>query len=309
MTSSQTTLHLVDSIEYVEANCFQHQLAHALGRLPNVRTVQLADLDKQPAGSFSRVACCLKQRTLFKYASALKIWLKDVPVVVYDQDPWQSFMDDSPFKGTYERAQEHLNVESFALTTKFWADLVASKGMPSTFARMWVKPEYCGMTPVYEDRSIPLGFVGSLHPYRKSLFDSLDDLGTQVNVQSGNTLPYRGYLDALSKIRVFIHSEDSPIVCDGVRLNLADGLWIKDVEAAARGCFSIRNRGSGSETYLDGIRTVYLYDDAAEVPSILSAIENMQKNERQSLINESVRFIQQADRWQETAYILSGGQK
>ena len=150
---------------------------------------------------------------------------------------------------------------------------------------------------------MPAGFVGSLHPYRRELFERLEKLGTSVTVQAGG-LGYAGYLEALSRLQVFVHSEDSPVELPNRQANLSAGLWIKDVEAAARGCFSIRNRGSDSETYLDGIGTVLLYDDPAEVPGLLNRIQRMDPGERQSLIDGTVEYIRKADRWLETANAL-----
>lgn len=304
MTNSPRILQLVDSIEYIEANCFQHQLLKGLRGVAQVETVALSALDRIFDHGVHPVVCCLKQRTLHRELDRLAEQLLTVPVVVYDQDPWHGFMDDSPYKGVYQQAAQKLNIKSFAVTTKWWADYITDQGLPCEFVRMWVLPEYCSRTPIYEDRSINVGFIGALHPHRRALFDRLDDLGVQVNVQAGSSLPYKDYLNALSGIRVFIHSEDNGISCSGQPLNLKDALWIKDIEAAARGCFTIRNRGEGSDTYYAGCNTTLLYDDPGEIPGLLEGIERMQKNERQSLINDTVGFIQGSDRWQETARTL-----
>jgi hypothetical protein len=305
MTSSQRVLHLVDSIEYVESNCFQHQLLKALRSVAQVETCALSALDRALDMGPRPVVCCLKQRTLHRELDRIADQLGDTPVVIYDQDPWHAFMDDSLYKGVYQQAAAKLNVKAFAVTTQLWADHIAKQGLPSRFVRMWVLPEYCARTPVYEDRPIRLGFIGSLHPHRQRLFDRLDELDVQVNVQSGNALPYRDYLKALSNIRVFIHTEDNGIFVDKQPMNLADALWIKDIEAAARGCFTLRNRGKGSETYYEGANTCLLYDSVDEIPGILEGLERMQKNERQSLINGTVDYIQRSDRWQETAQALT----
>jgi len=310
MTNSPVILHLVDSIEYVENNCFQHQLTKALQKIPGVRTVALSELASLPY-TYDRVVCCLKQRTLFKYAERLTEWIGPCPVVVYDQDPWQAYMDDSPFKGTYELARKHLNITSFALTTQLWADFLFHRNVPSMFVRMSVLPEYCDVGPKFEERSIPLGFIGTIHPHRKKLFDELDEMEIQVNVQMGNTLDYQRYLKALSNIRVFIHSEDSSIQVDGEEMNLRDGLWIKDVEAASRGCFSVRNAAGGYLSYfdefpqVDGHRMVRMYKRVSDIPRILADIERMDPQMRQDLIHRTVDYIKRSDRWQETALALT----
>ncbi len=296
-------LHLVDSLAYAEANCFQHQLMAALKEVGRqVDTVGLDDL--RSADGYDRVICCLKQRTLCRQLDRVAAAIGRTPVVVYDQDPWEAFRDGSPFKGTYERAAARLNVLSFAVTTKRWADLVVERGLPSTFVRMWVQQRYVSGGPAYLDRPVEVGFVGALHPYRKQLFEQLEQMGTKVTVFTGSSLPYPQFMEALSRIRVFIHCEDAPVVVDGKEENLKDGLWIKDVEAAGRGCFSIRNAGAGQDTYCTGIDTVLTYADAREVPELLRALTNMDPLERQATIDRSVGYIQWANRWHETALAL-----
>ena len=297
-------LHIVDSKSYVRANCFQHQLAKALPKVAHLETKELSEvLGHRFIGRYDLVVSCLKQRTLYRSAMNLRHALDDVPIVVYDQDPWEAYYDGAACKGAYRAIAGYLNVKTFAVTTKWWADFIARQGLPSTFVRMWVLPEYCDRGTAHTERTVPVGFIGSLHPYRRALFDKLEELGTQVIVQGGG-LDYAGYLKGLSNIGCFIHSEDAPVTIDGKPANLNVGLWIKDVEAAARGCFSIRNRGEGSETYLDGIKTVMLYDDPAEVPGLLDRIQRMDPEERQSLIDGTVEFIRTADRWHQTANSL-----
>lgn len=297
-------LHIIDSKNYVRSNCFQHQLAQVLPKVAHVETRELHEvLGHRFIGKFDMAVSCLKQRTLVKVASGLQTALDKLPIVVYDQDPWEAFRDGSPYKGAYRSISTFLNVKSFAVTTKWWADYITRQGLPSSFVRMWVLPEYCSREPAFDSRSVPVGFIGAPHPYRRELFDRLEELGTNVIVQGGG-LNYAGYLEALSRLQCFIHSEDAPVVMGSTTTNLNVGLWIKDVEAASRGCFSIRNRGMGSETYLDGIKTVMLYDDPTEVPSLLDRIQRMDPEERQSLIDGTVEYIKTADRWLETANSL-----
>lgn len=296
-------IDLVDSIEYTTTNCFAHQLHAALHEVsPTIQTVALDDIENHPRPD--RVICRLKQRTLCRCTDRLQRWLGDTPIVIFDQDPWEAFRDGSTFKGTYELAASRLNVLTFAVTTKRWADLVAERGLPSTFVRMWVQPRYVSRGPAYLDRPIEVGFVGALHPYRRQLFEQLEQMGTKVTVITGSSLPYPQYVEALSRLRVFIHCEDAPVVVDGREENLKDGLWIKDVEAAARGCFSVRNAGAGQDTYCAGVDTVLTYADVREVPALLRALSNMDPLERQATIDRSVGYIQWVNGWHETALAL-----
>jgi hypothetical protein len=310
--SSTSILHLVDSVPYIEGNCFQHQLLKALRQQDQVQveTCALATLNQAVNVGDRPVICCLKQRTLAASFDALEKHLCRVPVIIYDQDPWEAFRDGSPYKGTYERAMERLNVKAFAVTTQLWADFLFHRKIPAQFVRMWVQPEYCDRGPSYEDRPIHTGFVGTRHSYRQQLFDALDDLGVQVNAQAGG-LPYPTFLSQLGSFRVYVHAEDSPVIVDGNEMNLRDALWIKDIEAMARGCFCVRNFGTGHTSYTqnlprgsDGKRLLRLYKHPSDVPKLLEDIEKMDPLERQSLIDKTVDAIRDQAVWQETARTL-----
>lgn len=297
----KTIIDLVDDIEYTKSNCFAHQLHACLSKIPNVKTVQLSDIKAQAKPDL--IVSRLKQRTLYRNAKSLATWAKDTPIVVFDQDPWCAFSDGSDYKGAYASISSLLNVVSYAVTTKWWVDFLNSKGFPSTFVRMGLLPEYCSCEPKFIDRKIEIGFIGSLHPYRKKLFDDLSKLDISINLRSGYN--YSGYMQALSDLQCFIHSEDAPFTIDGKEANLNVGLWVKDLEAAARGCFSIRNRGIDSESYLEGIKTVRLYDSIEDILKILQEIRDMSANEKQNLIEETVSCIKKTNNWMKTAEILT----
>lgn len=300
-------LHIVDSFDYISSNCFQHQLQQALYDLNDwvVDTVSYNNLDRltRGVGSYDSIVSCLKQRTLFRESVMLKQRLRDAPITVYDQDPWQAYMDDSPFKGAYEHIASHLNIKTFAVTTKWWCDFINDRGLPSTFVKMWVLPKYCNRGLTFEQRKGP-GFVGSLHPRRKMLVDMCNSAGIQMNVLSGNALPYEQFLSALSNLSIFVHNEDMPIFIDGKEHNFNTGMWVKDIEALARGCYSVRSRASGHETYLAGLESAVLYDDIRQVPDIINGINNMDSDVRQASIDKAVKAIEGAHVWHETASIL-----
>lgn len=292
-------IDLVDDIGYTRSNCFAHQLYDRMQKLPDVSTLGLESALRSDRPT--AVICRLKQRTLHSNMERISGWLGEQPIVVFDQDPWHAYMDDSPYKGVYHRAAGSMNLRGVAVTSRAWADRITKDGLPGMFTSMWILPDYCESGLDYATRSVNVGFVGTLHPHRRRLFDALDDMHVQVNVQGGNNLPYDGYLRALDNIRIFIHSEDSPITVNGSLDNLKDALWIKDVEAAARGCFTIRNSGAGAGSYYDGVETTRLYDSVDEIPAIIDAIERMEPVERQASIHRSVEFIRVSDRWRQTA--------
>lgn len=300
-------IHLVDSLQYVQENCFQHQLLKALHDLThvNVQTISLNDLSAQQLGDdVIGVVSCLKQRTLYANITKLKNVLGDLPFVAYDQDPWHAYMDGSQFVGTYELLATNLNLKFVAVTTSWWAKYLEKRGIPASFVRMWVLPEYC-QSSNFEERSVDLGFKGTVHGYRKTLFDSLAKTGNNVQVVGGGK-SYNEFLSSLSTMKVFIHHEDLDIrINSTVETNLSQGLWIKDIEAAARGCFSIRNRGKDDRSYMiHKLPTVKLYDSFEEIPAILADIRGMDPVVRQKTIDQTVEFIRGAAVWQETAAVL-----
>lgn len=296
-------IHLIDSVEYVASNCFQHQLSFELSQ-KNVMMLTISELmTKGLPKNCHKIISTLKQRTLFKRLFDVKKIVTNIPIVIYDQDPWESYKDDSPYKGAYDFFVKELNVEAICVTTKWWADFISSRGIPGKFVRMWMLPVYCDSSPCFDDRQVSCSFIGTLHPHRKLLFDQLRELNVNVQIQKGG-LTYNDYLHKLSSIEVFIHSEDSKLSVDNEIVNLDSGLWIKDIEAAARGCFSIRNRGSQSETYIEGIDSIILYDNSKEIPVILESIQKMDPYLRQHLLDSGVQLIREADKWKETVNTL-----
>ncbi len=299
-------LHLVDDKNYLKTNCFQHQLSQALHQVHQIETVTLKDvLENSLPSDADLIICCLKQRTLYHKLDICSARFGQTPVVIYDQDPWEAFKDGGPYKGSYAAFMSQIkNIKTFALTTQWWVDYTNSVGIPCVFVPMGVLPEYCEAAPDWVDRSIPVGFVGTIHSYRAELFAKLEHNGVKVNIQSG--LQYDDFLKMLLNIQIYVHSEDAPFTVDGIEVNMGTGLWIKDVEAASRGCFSVRNRLEGHETYLEGIETVRLYDTLEDVPGVIKAIQDMNPVERQEAINRTVDYIRSSERWIETAKILIG---
>lgn len=295
-------IDLVDDETYATTNCYVHQLTSSMKKLPGVKTVPLSMIHYEPKPQY--VISRLKQRTLNRAAEEIKFWCEDAHIVVYDQDPWYALADDSPGKGTYERLMSILNVKNFLITTQSWVDLMQNIRLPVQFVGMGLLPEYCVIDKSWESRSIDLGFTGTVHPRRKKLFDQLSNMGINVQVNAGNSLAYHAYLRELSNTKIFIHSEDSEVVACGRHMNYADGLWVKDVEALGRGCFTIRNRGKGFEDYYNNSPCAFLYDSPDEIPSILDGIRKMDDHVRQETIDAGVKKMKTTDVWLQTAQKL-----
>ena len=297
-------LQLIDSFDYIHANCFQHQLLHVMKDSCDLTFLPLSFIDSTGIvpSEFDCVISTLKQRSLLRNVDKVAKFLKGKELVIYDQDPWEAFRDGSEFKGSYYKIADTLNVKFFAVTTKWWSDFLEDQGFPSRFVRMWMLPEYCTTDKPFTQRKIKQGFMGTVHPYRKHLFDFLATKGHTVTLLKSDS--YSSFLSTLSDIQIFVHSENVPITIDGAQQNLGTGLWIKDVEAAARGAFSIRNRLEGEDTYLEGLETVKLYDSIEEVPGILESIRGIDSTERQDMINRTVQLIKDKNSWVETVQTM-----
>ena len=294
-------IDLVDSIEYTTTNCFTHQLHKTLHEFEGIQTVALANIQAHPRPDL--IISRLKQRTLYRVAHELKSWAQDTPVVIFDQDPWEAFRDDSPFKGAYERINSNLNVKKFVVTSAWWRDFLNARGYVAEFGPMWLLPEYCTNEPQQMQRPYEHAFYGTLHTYRQSFFDTIKADGFPIHHRGG--LSYGSYLTALSETKVFVYSDEFDFTVNGVPTNLKNGLWGKVIEAAGRGCFVVRNKGDDWQSYLDNIESIRLFDDPSEVSGILNTIRKMDPIERQTTIDTSVAFIKQSNRWQETAKILT----
>jgi hypothetical protein len=292
-------LLFADSKRYIKANCYQSQLLKTLDRNYRLRIVSADDISNEvmPKGIQTDLALSvLRMRTLASLAPKLGAILRGSPLWVYEQDPWQSFMDDSPYKGAYNHIASHIRVEAFLNTSLWWANHVRKSGLPSVFVRMGMLPEYCKLGRTWRKRSIDLGFQGTLHPHRKRFFDQLAGYGLPVTVLPSS--PYRRFLKTLQEIRIYIHTEDAPWVIDG-KVVPRNALWIKDTEAAARGCFSIRDHEDESAAYaIKDIPTIFTYQNIAEVPALVDRIMSMAPGERDERMVEAVECMRMRNDWQ-----------
>ena len=301
-------IQLVDSIEYINSNCFQHQLLYALKQKADVVQVKVADLhsSKLPSNT-SHVISCLKMRTVHRVLNSIKSYLQNCPLVMYEQDPWHGYMDDSEYKGIFERVNHDINLGFVAVTTRWWAQYMQLvHNIPTRFVKMWMLPSYCSKNLDFVDRSISLGFVGSVHSYRQKLFDQLSVLGYPVRTFGG--YDYQSYLNLLQNIKIYVHSEDHQFTINQIPHNLNDGLWAREIEVGARGCISIRNWGVEHSSYIDeNIKNTFLYKDVKDIPNIIDSILNMDQLELQERIDSTISYIRDSDEWNKTADILIKG--
>jgi hypothetical protein len=292
---------IVDDIDYVNNNCWQHQIVEALQENCQLDLFALGR-HHFDTSSYDVILSTLKLRTIASNLIAVKQLIGDRQILIYDQDPWEGFIDSASYKGSYQTIASKLNVVSFLNTSQYWVDIVKASGLPSELIRMWMLPRYCDVGTQWSQRSIKVGFKGSLHPYRKRQFSKLKDLGIDVTVLApGN---YDSWLRDLSEMQFFVHFEnDEPWSINGVEIT-KNCCWAKEIEIAARGCFTIRQREPEAAAYfIDQIPSVLLYDSLSEVPSIIDVATRDSLSDRKSI--QGVDFVRSRQAWSDLLTILA----
>lgn len=303
-----------DSSIYSKSNCFIHQLRKSILEVnADIKFLSWSYIRRLPAKQIQKflinnarhVVLILKQRTMFSDFDRIHDLFQNQLITVYDQDPWNAYWDDYTTKGIYSLISENLNVNKLAVPSLFWRNYIAQKeSLKVVFVRMGMLPEYSQVGTEYIHRDHEIEFAGSLHKHRLDIFRRLEDLDVPVTVRSG-TLSYPKYLKYLSNLRIFLHDESAPLICEGVEIPRSNGMWHKDIEVASRGCFVIRDRNLESEAYnISDIPTIYTYQSINEVPSILKEIRSIEVAEREELRKIAVERIRSRNDWKHTASAL-----
>jgi hypothetical protein len=82
---------------------------------------------------------------------------------------------------------------------------------------------------------------------------------------------------------------------------MGTGMWVKDIEVASQGCFSIRNYSEESKSYsIENIPLVKFYNKPNEVKNIVDEIFSLSEKKFIEIQSSSVQFISQNDNWSET---------
>jgi hypothetical protein len=103
-------LHLlVDSVDYVRKEVYQHQLHRVLNSNYECVYHEIGSLDDVSLGKDDIVMSALKIRTLKMNLDWVAWAIGDSPIIIQDYDPWVSYEDGSQYKGTYELAATKLN--------------------------------------------------------------------------------------------------------------------------------------------------------------------------------------------------------
>jgi len=238
----------------------------------------------------------LKLRTFAKRFDTLKHVLQGRHVFIYEQDPWEAFIPTGTCRGTYEALHDTLDV-TFINTSSWWSNYVNSLGFRSIFTKMWMNPGYCNYGEPWSERTIRVGFKGSLHPHRLAAIEKLRAMGTEVTVlPSGN---YSSFLSDLQRMQFFFH-EESP--------NVANAGWAKEVEICSQGCFALRLHEDEASAYdLDRIPGMKTFQNLEQVPAIIEACLTNVDSDVQS--RKSVDIIRSIPGWFNLSDLNQNGSK
>lgn len=289
---------LCESVKHLRTTPFISQLYPVLCQNFVVRTISLRRLKFLPIrfGSGELVLSLLRQRSWRSALPTLARATERSGIVFYDQDPWEAYHQHASSPGVYSAVNNTLKVRKFLVTSRWWADYIHERdGLLTGFVRMGVVPEMCGVGPFYAQRPIEVGFQGKLHAHRKVFFDRMDNLG--VNVVFRPSKPYAEFLKELQDVRIYLHDERCGLLLDDGK-PLAQWLWVKESEAVARGCFTIRDYEDESLAYgMDELPTVMPFRQESDIPTIIDSIRAMPERERQERINTSVEAMRQRNDW------------
>src|SRR5260221_6643472 len=133
---------IVDSVDYVNKEVYQHQLHKKLRERFDVSYHEISSLDKIVVNDDEILFSALKIRTLRAKLDLVQRCIGDKHIIVQDYDPWVSFDDTSQYKGTYELVSDKLNVTYFVPSVE-WSRFVIASGHKCVTSKIGMLPEYC----------------------------------------------------------------------------------------------------------------------------------------------------------------------
>ena len=291
---------IVDSEQYVDTNCYQHQISHVLASSFNVNRLTLAELKNTKLPNNAFVLSRLRLRTIFANIEWLSEKLLNARLVVYEQDPWENFYTASPYFGSYNLIASKLPVITFLNTSHWWSARVNESGIPSQFVQMWMLPKYCVKPTPWSQREKDAIFCGTLRPNRKLFIDALAQKGLSIEVVP--SMGYWDYLNVLSRAKLVIRSEmipyDAKFLGKATIVSQPHALWIRDIECASRGVFSMREKEHEGELWgINNIPTITPFSTIDDAVSKANKILSMSNEEADALVSTSVDFVRNAEGW------------
>lgn len=313
-------LVIVDSKKYARTNCFVSQLVEAMiqqahSRNESIFFVELNQFLEQDCWKLidsgqTRIIFVCRQRIFHRFLQNFGSSnpLGDLPVFVYEQDPWQAYIRESESLGFFKELKAKLNIQNVYLTSQWWSKFVAEQeGIDTSFVRMWMSPRYCRQGENIKSRKIKVGFKGTMHGHRLEFFKELSKLGVDVSIDA-KRLRYKAYLKWLSQVGIFIHDESKTFPTVFGNIPMSTALWAKDIETASRGAFTIRNafESEASTYFVEKIPSIFLFKEIQEVPQLLQFIYEKSDEELGHIAEDSVSFIKNSNLWAQTANQLMG---
>ena len=283
--------------KYAKNNCYISQIIGILNEHFDVKLFSLKSITEKSRvyRKGSPVISLLQMRHLVTKSEQITRFLMDSPLTVYDQDPWESFIDEGSINGSYKIITESMNVKGFWNTSKWWTNFVEGEGFNSTFVQMGIAPKYITRGLEWNKRDSTPFFQGSLHEYRINFFNDINDIGLDVNLRKSTN--YKKFLKNLRSQRFFLHTSHPGWEIYG-KTYCVNCCWIKDIEAASQGCFSIRNIDAEyADTKIDRIPSIITYKSINEIPNLINKIENLSSIEINQITNKSLDAIRSNYSW------------
>ena len=298
-------IQIVDSKQYVETNCYQHQLLVDLKKNFDHVLIQLADLPNSLPDDVT-VLSTVKIRNVYKYIDKFANVFKHKNILIYDQDPWESFIDEATYPNGYHNLVLRLPNVEFINISKWWSDYVISKGLKSHFCRIWILPEYCSIGEKFENRHAGISFKGTVHSYRKEAFEKMMNLGCEINI-SPSSPRYIDWLDWLKTQQAFLFDETPKWKIDGIE-TFKNVQQIKSVEILSQGCFVFHDCFSVNEQLsyeLTNVPCNIEYDSFEHCVELHKNLLLKPVGLINEMIIESVNKIKEIDGWVNLRNILN----
>jgi len=304
-------LILADSRDYIRSNCFQMQLHKSLKNYDTERKLDYYFISpkrmrnfetlKLKLNSYEFVLSTLRQRVLFNEIKFIQKLIGDLPLRVYDQDPWENYIDSSRTNGCYTLLQNSFQFSDLFVTSNYWSNYINRVDkIQATFVKMGMLPSLCNLGIEQSNRMRSVEFKGSLHPHRQEAFRKMRENGQTIEMNL-ETLKYSKYLKYLQNLAIFVHDESGFWICNNEKIPMGTGMWVKDIEIASQGCFSIRNYHEDSLTYsIENIPLIKFYNDPSEVKNIVEEIFLLSEKQIDIMQAASVEYIINNNNWAET---------
>jgi len=311
----EKVLVLADSKKYIKSNCFQKQLHESIKEhvrnfeieyfYLEPKNLQSIKIFKNRSKSYSFVLSTLRQRVLFNNIYLIKKLVGETTLKVYDQDPWNNYIDNSATYDCYNLLNNNFKLLNLFVTSDYWANYISRNDkLPSTFVKMGMLPKFCNVGLTQHMRTKSVEFRGSLYPHRTEAFNIMRKNGQPIGINS-RLLKYPDYLKYLRQLAIFVHDESGYWTCRGEKISMSTGMWVKDIEVASQGCFSLRNYHEDSLTYsIEKIPLIKFYNNPNEVKNIVEEIFSLSSEQSNNIQSTSVQYIMNNNNWKETTNVI-----